>query len=268
MAAWCNQWKLRLNQAKCAAMRMSLSPITDDEPEYHLENQAIATPDSQRDLGIASSRNLSWSTHYSAICREAYNSLHLLRRTLPSSSPINLKKKLYLTLVRSHFSYCCQLWKPRLIKDITAIERVQRKATKYILNDYSTSYKNRLRQLQLFPISLWLDLLDIMFLVKCIKDKEDNMNIHEFITISTAPTRAGSSGLSLNANFTHTLRAKHFYFNRIVQLWNHVQPSTFTLSDSIETIKTKIIGFLFHHFDHSHELCNTYHLLCLCHFCH
>ena len=31
------------------------------------------------------------------------------------------------------------------------------------------------------------------------------MNIHEFITISTAPTRDGSSGLSLNANFTHTL---------------------------------------------------------------
>ena len=131
---------------------MSLSPNTDDESEYHLEDQAIATPDSQRDVGIASSRNLSWSTHYSAICRKAYNSLHLLWRTLPSCSPIHLKKKLYLTLVRSHFSYCCQLWKPRLIKDINAIERVQRKEK-------------------------------LMFLVKCLKDKEDNMNIHEFIII-------------------------------------------------------------------------------------
>ena len=106
-----------------------------------------------------------------------------------------------------------------------------------------------------------------MFLVKCLKDEEDNMNIHEFITISTAPTRAGSSGLSLNANLTHTLRAKHFYFNRIVWLWNHAQPSAFTLSDLIETIKVKIIGFLFNHFEHTHELCTTYHLFCLNHFC-
>ena len=75
-------------------------------------------------------------------------------------------------------------------------------------------------------------LLDLMFLVtfgECLKDKKDSMNIiHSFLTLSTAPTRARSSGLSLN--LTHTLRVKHFYFNRIVRIWNHTQPSTFTLS--------------------------------------
>ena len=86
-------------------LSMSLSPNTADEPEYNIEDQAIAMPDLQRDLGIASSR-------HTIAC------IYTLRRTLPSSSPIHLKKKLYLTLVRSHFSYCCQLWKPRLIKDI------------------------------------------------------------------------------------------------------------------------------------------------------
>ena len=83
----------------------------------------------------------------------------------------------------------------------------QRKATKYILlNDYSMSYKNRLWKLHLLSISLWLDLLDLMFLMKCLEDEEDNniMNIREFITISTATTRAGSSGLCLNANLIPT----------------------------------------------------------------
>ena len=63
LALWCNQWKLHLNQAKCAAMRMSLSPNTDDEPEYLLEDHAIATPDLQRDLGIASSRKTCPGQH-------------------------------------------------------------------------------------------------------------------------------------------------------------------------------------------------------------
>ena len=42
-----------------------------------------------------------------------------------------VKLKLYTTLVRSHFAYCSPLWRPRYVRDISNIERVQRQATKY-----------------------------------------------------------------------------------------------------------------------------------------
>ena len=52
--------------------------------------------------------------------------------------------------------------KPLHVKDILSLERVQRRATKFILNDYVSDYKTRLRRLSFLPLSLWLDLRDVM----------------------------------------------------------------------------------------------------------
>ena len=47
--------------------------------------------------------------------------------------------------------YCSPIWRPNLIYDITALERVQIRATKYVLNDFSSDYKFRLISLQILP---------------------------------------------------------------------------------------------------------------------
>ena len=49
--------------------------------------------------------------------------------------------------------YCCSiLLCPNLIQGFTKIERLQRRATKYVLNDFSTDYKSRLTQLKLISL--------------------------------------------------------------------------------------------------------------------
>ena len=45
-------------------------------------------------------------------------------------------------MVHSHLIYCSPVWRPRFIKDIQLLERVQRRATKYILNDFTSDYNN------------------------------------------------------------------------------------------------------------------------------
>ena len=59
--------------------------------------------------------------------------------------------------------FCSQLWRPNLIKDISCLEQVQRKATKYILNDFSSDYKTRLLKLNLLPLMYIYELTDIIF---------------------------------------------------------------------------------------------------------
>ena len=134
---------------------------------------------------------------------------------------------------------------------------------------YSTNYKSRLQILHLLPIALWLDLHDLLFLVKCLQDQENNFEIHCYITFRTTCTRTGSTGRMLIINYTRTSAARHFYFNRIVLLWNSVQPAI-NLNESFQVIRYKLINFLWSYFiNHFNppDTC-TYHLVCPCNNCH
>ena len=83
------------------------------------------------------------NTSYKLITARAYQTLRLIIRTFRVNC-VEAKKQLYISLVHSQLFYCSQLWRPHVIKDITMLERVQKCATKYILNDFTSSYKSKL----------------------------------------------------------------------------------------------------------------------------
>jgi hypothetical protein len=73
-----------------------------------------------------------------------------------------------LTLVRTHLCYGSEIWAPQTTsRDLLCLESVQRRATKYILQDFTSSYTNRLKKLNLLPISYWFEIKDITFFYKC-----------------------------------------------------------------------------------------------------
>ena len=131
---WCSKWSLSLNPTKCVAMRFSLSTTNGVcQYQYHLNGVSVPNALAHRDLGVCITSQLSWSDHISNVCCKAYASLFLLRLVLPANVSPALFLKLYKVLVRSQLSYCSQIWRPVLIKDIVSLERIQRKATKSIL---------------------------------------------------------------------------------------------------------------------------------------
>ena len=177
-----------------------------------------------------------------------------------------LKKQLYITLVRSHVTYCSQLWRPHLPKDIRSLEQIQRRATKFILQDFSSDYKTRLIKLNMLPLMHWLELRDVMFLVKCFKDPPENFNPLTFVSFITHSTRSATNH-KLTVNFKRTSTTRHFYFNRVVRLWKYLP--TLDLSLSYSTLKYKLKQIFWAHFtDHfnSSNIC-TFHILCPCFNC-
>ena len=177
------------------------------------------------------------------------------------------KKLLYLSLVRSQLTYCSQIWRPQLIKDILSLEKIQRRATKYILNDYSSDYKARLTKLGILPLMYFLEYLDITFLVTCIKEPASNFPISDYITFSSSNTRS-CTFYKLIIKKAKTNQSRHFYFNRVARLWNFLPP--IDLSLSLSTIKHNLKQIFWTHFKENFSSFNhcTFHLLCPCNNCH
>ena len=137
---WSYEWKLMFKEPKCVLLRCSRSGGTPVNSNYTLNNQEVLCKDNHKDLGVMISSNLSFEAHFSYIVSRAYRVLGLLRRTFSSRADVKGKKLLYISLVRSQLIYCSPIWRPHLLKDVILLESVQRRATKYLLNDYRSDY--------------------------------------------------------------------------------------------------------------------------------
>ena len=133
---------------------------------------------------------------------KAYKALGLICRTFSQSVSPSVKVKLYIALVRSQIMYSSPIWRPHLMKDIHKIEQLQWRATKYILQDYTSDYKTRLINLQLLPLMYTLEISDIMFFINSVKNPTPSFNINAQISYSSNRTR--SNGVKLNHTIHHS----------------------------------------------------------------
>ena len=215
------------------------------------------------------SHDLSWSKHTTQITCNAHRILGLLRRSFSAINNTATKKRLHISLVRSQLLYGSQIWKPALIKDIRSLEQIQRRATKFILNDNSLDYKSRLMKLHLLSLMMTLELQDVLFFVRSLKQsrlQRSSFNILQYISFSTNPTRSGSHR-KLIQPIVKTTRHKNFYFSRFPLLWNSLPP--IDLDPSYDTIKRKLKDIFWLSFIHNFnsEIPCTYHFCCPCSNC-
>ena len=110
------------------------------------------------------------------------------------------------------------LWRPYLIKDIMLLERVQRRATKFILSDYSMDYKSRLINLKLLPLMYIYELTDILFTIKSFKQCTNGFDISQHLQFNESTTRSSNTKLC-HKSYSNAITAKN-YFCRLPRLWN------------------------------------------------
>ena len=262
LATWSSINHIYFNSSKTVLLRFC-SKLPSIHFDYVLDNQQLRLKDSHWDLGVIISSNLTWTAHHNCITADAYRILSLIRRTFRHTTSIGAKKFLYLSLVKSRLTYCSQLWRPYLLKEITKLEKVQRRATKYILNDFSLKYKSRLSSLRILPLMMTFD---IIFFIKSVKSPTTAFNINNFVEFRFSSSRS-SSGHKLIHRLSYSNTTRHFYFNRLPRLWNSLP--FIDLNLSVEIIKKQLKRFYWSHFlQHfdSSNLC-TFHYLCPCSKC-
>ena len=158
---------MTLNQSKCGVLTVTRN-VNSVQSSYHLINDdhtstsLIKKIAVQRDLGVLITGYLKWRKQVNAVYTKASRMLGFIRRTSADMRDPRIRTALYKTLVRSHFVYSSQVWSPQSVALILDLEKVQRRATRFILSlpfQSETSYKDQLLLTGLLPLCYWHEYL-------------------------------------------------------------------------------------------------------------
>lgn len=133
---WASEWGMRFNAKKCYIMHIAPKRLRHIHM-YSLCGHVLETVRDNPYLGLQISDDLNWRNHISNTISKASTVLGLLRRNL-KYLPKDYKITAYQTLVRSILEYGAIIWDPYLQQDSLSLERVQRRAARFILNDYQS----------------------------------------------------------------------------------------------------------------------------------
>ena len=233
---WGDAWGMRFNAKKCHIMRISRStrPLSKF---YSLCNTIISEVNCAKYLGINITSDLQWSNHISGISSQANSSLGFIWRNL-RSCPQKLKEVAYISMVRYVMEYSAIIWDPHLRKDIDLLERVQRRAARFVKTDYNP----RSSVTQMIQDLGWSDLahrrrdLRLALLYKVVFC--DYVVTAEDLQLVKADKRTRSNHPNklrhIRADSTELL---HFFPVNTVEDWNHL-PASVIASPSLASFKT------------------------------
>ena len=184
-----------------------------------LYNQILSDVKQHPYLGVLLSSDLRWNSHVNDVVKKANSTLGFVNRNLYSCSEVT-KRAAYVTLVRPHLEYASAVWDPYRQEQVDKIEAVQRRAVRFIKQDYD--WNSSVTQMQQ---SLSLDQLRERRKAHRLKTFHLAVNnniaapIPEYYQHSERYTRSYTSTTYIQ------LRARHDYylysfFPRTIKDWN------------------------------------------------
>ena len=230
LSTWATKWQLRFNVAKCTIMRFtrSLSPVVFN---YNLNDHSLSTSAQHPYLGILLDNKLSWSSHTKHIITKANKTLNFLKRNLNSCSS-SVKASAYLTLVRPSMEYAAAVWDPYHHNDILQLEKVQRRAARWVLNDYNrySSVTAMLQQLSWPSLESRRKIFRLQTLFKIIHHDYALLIPYYYLPM-TRSTRQYHPRRFILPN-SNTLFYQQSFYSRTIHDWNNLPSSLIDCDDN------------------------------------
>ena len=188
---------------------------------YQLHVHTLKKVDSAKYLGITIQNNLKWDKHINTITAKANQSLGFIKRNLKVHSPA-IKEHAFKALILSKLEYCNTIWDPHTQQQTLQIEKIQRRAARYVSNRYhnTSSVTYIMSDLNWAPLEVRRIRYSLIFFYKV---------IHHLVAIPYSNLLIPTSKDCY----------KYSYFPRSITLWNQL-PTTFTTADTVDGFKSMI----------------------------
>ena len=165
LETWAVTWGMKFNAKKCYILSISNK---GRNKFYELNSYILKHVDNNPYLGLIISKDLKWNAHIDQISKKASSTLGFIQRNLRKCKP-QCKKTAYISLVRSTLEYGATIWDPHQENNIYKLEKIQRKAARFITNDYRTREPG--------SVTKMLSELEIPTLQNRRKDKKNYMSL-------------------------------------------------------------------------------------------
>ena len=229
----------------------------------NMMSKTLSTVDTQKDLGLMVSSNLNWNENCSRRASKAIKAFYQIKRSLTNKCTIQTKLNAYTGYVLQVATNASQAWYPSR-NNMDQLERVQKLATKWILCTNS-HYKDRLAKLKLLPLSLYIEMHDILMLLALIENKYD-VNLKK-ATYGTCETTRQSNRGEFNLTKTRLQKTDENFFRRTKTLYNCLIRTCSEFKENPN--KSSLTNVYFKYFDNAFNELNkcTWKLYCRCGSC-
>ena len=146
-------------------------------------------------------------------------------------------KPLYTVYVRPHLEYCTQAVGPYTVEDLSALEKVQRRATRQVSGLKCLPYQERLKILQLTSLKDRFRRGDMIETFKIMTGKLNVDHTHWFERNTDQRTRGHK--LKLKVRRSKNQARSKFFSNRVVEMWNSL-PEEVVTAESLNQFKNRL----------------------------
>ena len=222
---WANKWQMKFNVGKCYRLQIS-GKKTSCPYLYNSNDEILDSVQHHPYLGVEIDKDLKWGFHVEKVVSKANRSLGFIKRNL-SMCPKEIKCAAHHILVRPQLEYVSVACNPHLETQKESIERVQKKAARFVANEHSWeegSMTKLLRDLEWSSLEARRTVARLTFFYK-ILNKHVDIELPHYVT----PQNYNSRGSDINApKFVQisTVRDiyKYSFYPRTIVEWNSIPP--------------------------------------------
>ena len=241
LTKWPNNWQMKFNTDKCHILKIT-NRRHPKAFNYTMFGSTLTNVEHHPYLGIEISQNLRCKEHIQMATNKANRTLGFVRRNLGKCSE-DTKKSAYTTLIRPQLEYASSVWDPHYKTEIDELEKVQRRAIRFIKNnhDRTASVTSMQNELKLPNLQQRRQLSRLTIFYKAVNNQVA-VDLPDYLLTSVRETRSYHQKRFTRLS-TRTNTYKYSYISRTTSERNDLPPDIKDQS-TVESFKTALEDYL------------------------